>query len=534
MDPITVGYLILTMVQMTKNATSLINSIKYSAPKVDQIYYRILAEKETTEAWANSMRIANGMDLETSIPPDKLDEVTKLLGKLVEYVKVAETKYAKVELKSADQKNTIANLKARALFVLSGYEDLKDLVDVIASMNKALLTIAPVLPPYSRQMYPEASARPQVQQLMLDDRDTYSRGSEAQPSSTLISLDGTTAVETPFSRTQTEQLSRIGTDNSTRSVYGLEHLPSLESIYELCLNAMNMMAHRARHAQLKHLSARLKLWGTGIFELPVPLDTVLILRKKDSNAVRQAFLKAMAHILVLQGMFPPHPCIHRALSNRTIERDLRRLRDSTTDQTGDEYRKQSIMQAEISSMLGTDELVECSLVSWANSLQRQKDMAAVLRQHPDKGSDDLHEMEAMLDYNSISKTIESLFQLLPAIRSERQTYSLLRQAQHAAKEGDTQSLTASIRAESTVEDDMHKIEEFIKKRDARAAKQGRQVTLYEPVFRKERDRLETLRRAKDRPLETTPKTTDNSVTQEKWDELAKILCISLPFFFMEI
>ena len=31
--------------------------------------------------------------------------------------------------------------------MLSGYGDLKDLVDVIASMNKALLTIAPAIAP---------------------------------------------------------------------------------------------------------------------------------------------------------------------------------------------------------------------------------------------------------------------------------------------------------------------------------------------------------------------------------------------------
>ena len=162
-DPISLaigaGYLILSVVQVTNNAYRLIDSIKYSAPKVDQIYYRILAEKETTEAWANQMRIANGMDLQTSIPPDKLDEVTKLLSKLVQYVKTAEDKYAKVELKPADQKNTIANLRARAQFVLSGYDDLKDLVDVITSMNKALTTIAPPLPPYSRHVYAEGSTR---------------------------------------------------------------------------------------------------------------------------------------------------------------------------------------------------------------------------------------------------------------------------------------------------------------------------------------------------------------------------------------
>ena len=207
---------------------------------------------------------------------------------------------------------------------------------------------------------------------------------------------------------------------------------------------MDMMAHQGRHALLQNLSARLKVWVAGSFELPVPLDTVLMLREKDSNAVRTVFLKAMAYILVRQGR------IHSATSKTTVERSLRRLRDTIADQTGDVYRQQLIMRAEISSMLGTDELVEYSLVSWANSLQRPKNLALVHRQHPTRKPDDLHDIEAMLDYNFISKMIETFFDLLPAIRIERETYSLLREAEQAAKDGDTQSLTASTRANSTV------------------------------------------------------------------------------------
>ena len=213
---------------------------------------------------------------------------------------------------------------------------------------------------------------------------------------------------------------------------------------------MDMMAHWGRHTLLQNSSTRIKLWGAGIFKLLTPLDTVLILREKDSNTVRKVFLKVMAYILVRQGMLLHHLGIHSATSNTTVERSLRRLRDPITDQTGDVYRQQSIVQAEISSMLGTDELLEYSLASWANSLQRQKDLAAVLRQHQTKKPDDLHDIEAMLDCNSISEIIETLLDLLPAILNERETYSLLREAEQAAKDGDTQSLTASTRANSTV------------------------------------------------------------------------------------
>ena len=140
----------------------------------------------------------------------------------------------------------------------------------------------------------------------------------------------------------------------------------------------------------------------------MPLDNALMLREKDSNAVRQAFLKAMAYILILQGTLLFHLCIHKATSNTAVERDLRRLRYSNTDQTGSEHHRQLIIQAEISSMLGTDELVESALVSWANSLQRQRDLAAVPREDLSKKPDELRDIEAMLDYNSMSKTIEIL------------------------------------------------------------------------------------------------------------------------------
>ena len=80
---------------------------------------------------------------------------------------------------------------------------------------------------------------------------------------------------------------------------------------------------------------------------------------------------------------------------------------------------------------------------------------------------------------------------------------------------------------------MHKIVDFVKKRDARAARQDRQVTLYEPVFRKEKDRLETLRRAVDRPLKLTSETTNSSIIQERKDQLAKILGISPALLSMK-
>ena len=66
-----------------------------------------------------------------------------------------------------------------------------------------------------------------------------------------------------------------------------------------------MIAHQGRHTLLQNSSARLKFWGAGISELPVTLDTVLMLREKDSNAVRKVSVNAMAYVLVRQAMCAP-------------------------------------------------------------------------------------------------------------------------------------------------------------------------------------------------------------------------------------
>lgn len=289
MDPISVGYLILTVVQVTSNAFKLVNSIKYSAPKVDLIYYRLLAEKETTEAWASQMRQMNGTDLRTSVPPDKYNEVSKLLGKLREYLEQAERKYAKVELKSADQGNTVANLRARALFVLSGYDDLKDLVDAIAVMNKALKTIAPTLPPYSRHMYSEGSTVPIVQRDYLPQVIESASRSETAQSSTL--------------RPDTEISSTLASPDRAKdeTEHTFLHLPSLKRIYLLSLEALRNMSQCRAHKLLANATARLTLWGAGLFEGIAPLDRILRKEEKEVNALREAFLKAMTHILVLEG-----------------------------------------------------------------------------------------------------------------------------------------------------------------------------------------------------------------------------------------
>lgn len=298
-DPISVMYLVLSVVQATQNAFKLVNSIKNADSKFDQVYYRLVAEKEITEAWANQMRLTAGNDLRSTIPPDKYREVKTILDKLTTYYTMAEAKYKRVNPKNtAVEKSALARLKTRATYVISVFDEVKDLVDTITIMNTALRTIAPPLPPYTVPIYTGSQGAPT---LTLVPEATAA----ASPMASWPSTGSTTSTVGPGSSRATTLVQRQDSlAQDPRPVPpdpNITHLPALHTMYSLCLEGLSLMALCRRDKQLKNAVSRLRLWGAGMFEQPAPLDKVLALDDKAPSAARQAFIKTIASILVLEG-----------------------------------------------------------------------------------------------------------------------------------------------------------------------------------------------------------------------------------------
>jgi hypothetical protein len=298
-DPLSIMYLVLSVVQVTQNAYKLVNSIKNVDSKIDQLYYRLVAEREITEAWANQMRLTAGNDLRSTIPPDKYGEVKTILDKLTTYYGKAEAKYRRVDPKNtAVEKSTLARLKTRAVYVVAGFDEVKDLVDTITIMNTALRTIAPPLPPYTIPIYTGGQGAPtlvSVPQATVEANSVASWSSIGDVSSTIApgSSRATTLVQRHDSFTPDPR--PVPPDPN------IAHLPALCTIYSLCLEGLSLMALRRGDKQLKNAVSRLRLWGAGMFEQPAPLDKALALDDKAPSATRQAFIKTIASILVLEG-----------------------------------------------------------------------------------------------------------------------------------------------------------------------------------------------------------------------------------------
>ena len=312
-DPISVLYLVLSIVSTTKQLTGFVNSIRYVDQRIDQQYYRLVAEREQTEAWANQIRLTAGDDLRSAIPTEKYDEVSELLNKLKTYYSRAEKRYSRIlGVKSREERRS--NLVAKLKYVAGDHEELKDLVDVIRSMNKALRAIAPPLPPYASPS-PAGLSTPLAARSHTDEAATVPSG--GLPSSSAlysehvasVPLFDSAAVDISSGQSPSSSADRATPRESAETYSRLlsgnrnAHTPSLSGIFNICQKTLKEIAAHRDNDQLQNAESRLRLWAAGLFELPAPLDNVLAIDDSSPNATRKAFLSMIANILVLGGEF---------------------------------------------------------------------------------------------------------------------------------------------------------------------------------------------------------------------------------------
>lgn len=306
-DALSIMYVALSAIQVTKNAYNLLDAFKNTDSRLDQLYYRLKAEKLITEGWANSMRVIAGSDTRLDVNPEAMDEVTDLLEKLKTYYERASTRYRNFESKIGplSKSFSIHSLGARTQYILSGYDQLKELVDTIKALNKALraIDIAPPLPPYD--FVSQGAVR----------NCTASQGGQPGPAPT--SNNDQESDGLPERAQATATMREAGTFRGgafTLGVSPFDHLPSLREMYSLCLKTLWKIFTYRQHKDLEFAASRLKLWGLGLFDGPLPLDIVVSVQKElysetasqivlgeTPQPVRTAILITFAYILLFEG-----------------------------------------------------------------------------------------------------------------------------------------------------------------------------------------------------------------------------------------
>ena len=155
------------------------------------------------------------------------------------YYRQAHEKFSVIE-RSKDGPIDLSFLKAPKKLLLGDYEDLKDFIDTLAAMNKALKFIAPPLP-----IWPGA----------YGDRSPIIFSSPVTMNEDVSLAAKSSAVPEEITQNIDEAIS-AGEPMTTQSFH---------SIYQATLDSFVVLSVRRRNPQIARSASRLQLWGAGLF-----------------------------------------------------------------------------------------------------------------------------------------------------------------------------------------------------------------------------------------------------------------------------
>lgn len=231
------------------------------------IYHKLDAERKRTEKWANEVRSINIKKLRETFSPEECNRVLDALGELRHNYEKASLK-----LESVDQRER--NLPDLDLLT-KDYDDLEKLLSNLTSANDALQQIV-----HAPSMYSPKSNVKSAQ-----------RRGELAPERKV--MDMTLMQETsrpPF-------------------------IPAVRTIYRTTYSTLVTISVRRADPKIARSASRLKLWGAGLFEMAIPLDTVFDSNRDAFRPVRQGILRILVDILVWAGATQPIVAVRLGATN---------------------------------------------------------------------------------------------------------------------------------------------------------------------------------------------------------------------------
>jgi len=272
MEPLslfTASATVLSVFEMVNEAIKILRSIKnLQDPKVEQIYYNLLAQKTITAGLANRIR-AEG---DWFIPPESREYVAQIMEQMKTYCALAEKKMTRVR-HHVDGKMTPKVLAERVWFQYGGFAELKELTDAMDSMNRALIALAPPLPSYLAGASHEPS-RPVEPQAETEGIATQQAASSAQ-----LAVRGGEFSEPPAPEI------------------------SMVTLYYSCVEVLDLLAREApEYPLMESFCKRLKQWGSDLFQGPASLDIILRENNAEEGPLGMVVNRCLIFIALIEGM----------------------------------------------------------------------------------------------------------------------------------------------------------------------------------------------------------------------------------------
>ena len=400
MDPVSGIWAALSIIQVIETAVRLARSIQRAETKgVDLMVYRLVLEKKRFTHWANRMRTLEADTVRKIITREDEMIVMKVKASLEEHIRSAEERLARFKIA---KEKTVGGLLVRARIAYRGYEDVKELLDAMKTMNEVLYSIAPPAPPsyhqadFLRPGEAFADRHGSSLQELPSERDLR----RPSPSSLLRERrnDGIAETDQSVPNDQPE----VDGDAALRDLEVEELRLPLRTLFKSTLKPLDLIVSLQSDPRISKIRQRLNVWGSGLFEGSYDLDSILDAGREPQKALLDVLREALIKILVLEGESLFKICRFITVNSNPAEQELANY--NMTSGAIDEMKRKDLQQAssDLTILLGGEDI--------GLSLYYKSAIVDSLEHHHSN----------LWDILSAGQTVEDLFELLPAISTIQQ------------------------------------------------------------------------------------------------------------------
>jgi hypothetical protein len=293
MDPLSITTILVSALGVTKSISKFLKDLKdVNDPKVKVIRTSLLTQNRRTRGWFQKVNIADKITLQKRIHPEDLELVNEFLDDIKVFQERAEAALEKLVNPSLTKSN-LRRMKAKLWWVSRGYKNLNLLVKALELLNNALheftnnalyeFTEPP--PPYPRS--PWNSPRTQPSQFPAEDSEINPQlpdEEQLRPISEALSealrrSDPTPSQRAHQSETATSSSSLTERTDDEDCFTEEQNRNVMKKLCVKCLGGLRLIATESELPDEEEawylVIDRLNIWACGLFQKPSQLDQLL-------------------------------------------------------------------------------------------------------------------------------------------------------------------------------------------------------------------------------------------------------------------
>lgn len=279
MDPtlaLTVSASVLAVIQAINSTNKVLMNLAKASKAVndhryDGLYWRLFSERTSTETLLKRIEFGG-----RPIPPEHDKTFKQLCSQIISYYAAVEHSLDGIIPKNGEI--TFRLFARRLKFEEGGFQDLREKLDSIEAMNRALKILGQTLPEYTGPNNQPVSGQPNVQV-----------------------MDPTTLNRSEFPLEEDDRQRQV--QESAQVVAQDPGRVKIASLAKVCIAVLkDLTSVPSMATRTSGILARLEMWSAGFIQSELmPMDALFKLNGDSKEPLRQFLLKSLVDISVAEG-----------------------------------------------------------------------------------------------------------------------------------------------------------------------------------------------------------------------------------------